>query len=293
MNPLGDKRMYLPRIAAPRYIVFSDFDETYLAHDGSPERRRDRRALEQMLLEEARSLGILFGWVADGPIDMVAASVAAHGLRFIPHFVASSWGAELDFFTREEGRRPVAEWDARVASTGFTRARVAAAIEDLARRGISLTHRDQAGRRIDSYLFEPAPSGKWFDVAAVIQKVSERNGIGAHVYPCHPALGEREGAFDVDFVPRGASKRTVTEFVLSRLGMPRGAAFAFGDDVGDIEMLFSVDHGYLVDNATDEARRRFTRTAGASYARGILDVIERRLAPKQPEAREIEDLEVL
>ncbi len=277
LQPLGDRRMYLPRVISPRWIVFVDFDETYLAHDGSPERRRDRRALEQLLLEEARSLEIVFGWVADGPIDVVAHDVASHGLRFVPHFVASSWGAELDFFTREEGRRPVAEWDARVASTGFSRTRVSNAIEELARRGISLMKREQTGRRLDSYLFEPSSKTRSLEVAAMIQKAAERHNIGAHVYPCHPALGEPEGAYDVDFVPRGIGKKQVVDFVLERFGIPKSRAFAFGDDVGDVEMLTTVDHGYLVDNATDEARRRFSRTAGASYARGILDVLERRL----------------
>jgi kanosamine-6-phosphate phosphatase len=269
--------MYLPRVEAPRWVIFSDFDETYLAHDGSPERRRDRRALEQMLLEEARPLGILFGWVADGPIDIVAATVAAHGLRLVPHFVASSWGAELDFFTREEGRRRVAEWDARVASSGFSRARVASAIDDLARRGVVLDRREQAGKHIDSYLFQPSGKARNIEIVSAIHKITERHGVGAHVYPCHPALGEPEGAYDVDFVPRGVGKRQVVEFVLEHLGFPRGRAFGFGDDVGDVEMLHAVGHGYLVDNATDDARRRFTRTAGASYARGILDVLERRL----------------
>lgn len=277
MHPLGDRRMYLPRIATPRWIVFADFDETYLAHDGSPERRRDRRALEQFIIEEARPLNLAFGWVADGPIDLVAHAVSSHGLRFVPHFVASSWGAELDFFTREEGRRPVAEWDARVASSGFSRTRVANAIEDLARRGVSLVKREQAGRRIDSYLFEPSSKTRSLEVVTMIHKAAERHNVGAHVYPCHPALGEPEGAYDVDFVPRGVGKKQVVDFVLERLGIPKSRALAFGDDVGDVEMLSTVEHGYLVDNATDEARRRFSRTAGASYARGILDVLLRRI----------------
>ncbi len=277
MQPLGDRRMYLPRIAAPRWVVFADFDETYLAHDGSPERRRDRRALEQLLLEEAHAMGLVFGWVADGPIDVVSATVGTHGLRVIPHFIASSWGAELDFFSREEGRRPVAEWDARVAQSGFSRTRVAAAIDEAARRGIPLVRREQAGRCIDSYLFHPSGRGKSPEIAGTLHKVAERHGIGVHVYPCHPALGEPDGTFDVDFVPRGVGKRQVVDFILDRVGLPRGRALGFGDDVGDVDMLTAVDHGYLVDNATDDARRRFSRTAGASYARGILDVMERRI----------------
>ncbi|MDC0744027.1 HAD hydrolase family protein [Polyangium mundeleinium] len=277
MPPLGDRRTYLPRVAAPRWVVFADFDETYLAHDGSPERRRDRRSLEQLLLEEATALGLVFGWVADGPIDVVAATVGTHGLRVVPHFIASSWGAELDFFSREEGRRPVAEWDARVAQSGFSRARVASALDDLLRRGIPLVRREQAGRRIDSYTFQPSGRGRSPEITSILHKVAERHGIGVHVYPCHPALGEPEGTYDVDFVPRGVGKRQVVDFVLDRLGIPRARAFSFGDDVGDVDMLSAVEHGYLVDNATDDARRRFSRTAGASYARGILDVIERRI----------------
>ena len=80
MPPLGDRRTYLPRIVAPRWVVFADFDETYLAHDGSPERRRDRRSLEQLLLEEAASLGLVFGWVFAG--HQLGAATAAFGAGY-------------------------------------------------------------------------------------------------------------------------------------------------------------------------------------------------------------------
>jgi kanosamine-6-phosphate phosphatase len=269
--------MYLPRVEAPRWVVFADFDETYLAHDGAPERRRDRRALEEFLIEEARARGIVFGWVADGPIDAVSESVAAHGLRVLPHFLASSRGAEIELFSREGGRRPWPEWEARLAAGGlFSRSRVLAAVGDLERRGLVLERHDH-GRRLERYRFEPARAWRIGEALAWIRQAADRNGVSAHVAPCHPALGDPEGAYDIDFIPRCAGKRQVVEFVLERLGLPRSRAVSFGDDVGDLDMLQAVEHGYLVDNATDEARCRFPRTAGASYARGILDVLERRI----------------
>lgn len=277
MHPLGDRRIHLPRVDAPRWLVFSDFDETYLAHDGSPERRRDRRALEQFLIEYARPLGIVFGWVTDGPIDSVAATYQAHGLRIVPHFVASSWGAELDFFSREEGRRSAAEWDARMGVSGFSLTLVTEARDELAQHGVRLEDRKDSGPRMDSFVFVPPVKQRANELAALVHRVAERHFVDVHVGPCHPALGEAEGAYSVDFVPRGANKRNVVQFVMERVGAPRIRTMAFGDDVGDIEMLCAVEHGYLVDNATSEARRRFARTAGASYARGILDMMERRI----------------
>jgi kanosamine-6-phosphate phosphatase len=163
-----------------------------------------------------------------------------------------------------------------MAGAGFSRARVLAAVSDLERRGLKLARHDYA-RRFERYRFEPTRASRVGEAIAQIHKAAERHGIAVHATPCHPALGDPEGAYDVDFVPRGAGKRQVVEFVLERLGLTRGRAVGFGDDVGDLDMLNAVEHGYLVDNATDEARRRFSRTAGSSYARGILDVIERRI----------------
>ena len=277
MHPLGDRRMHLPRVDAPRWLVVSDFDETYLAHDGSPERRRDRRALEQFLIEYARTLGIVFGWVTDGPIDTVAATVQAHGLRVVPHFIASSWGAELDFFSRGAGRRSAAEWDARMGVSGFSLSLVNDARNELANRGVRLEDRVGGSPRMDSFVFVPSTKPHAGELAALIHRVAEKHFVDVHVGPCHPALGEAEGAYGVDFVPRGANKRNVVQFVMERLGVPRIRTMAFGDDLGDIDMLCAVEHGHLVDNATNEARRRFSRTAGASYARGILDMMERRI----------------
>jgi kanosamine-6-phosphate phosphatase len=269
--------MYLPQVDSPRWVVFADFDETYLAHDGAPEQRRDRRALEQVLMEEARPRGILFGWVADGPIDTVAATVAAHGLRVVPHFIASARGAELELFSREGGRRPWPEWEARIAASGFSRARVSAALDDLSRQGIALVRREQAGRRIDCHRWVPPRGARPADFAETIRRAAELHGVHAHVLPANELDGGPADGWDVDFVPRGAGKRQVVEFVLERTRVPRSRALGFGDDVGDLEMLLAVEHGYLVDNATDEARRRFSRTAGASHARGILEVIEHRI----------------
>jgi kanosamine-6-phosphate phosphatase len=277
MHPLGDRRMHLPRVDAPRWLVFADFDETYLAHDGSPERRRDRRALEQLLIEYAKPLGIVFGWVTDGPVDTVSEIFHEHGLRIVPHFIASSWGAELDFFSREDGRRSAAEWDARMGVSGFSLALVSEARDELANLGVRLEDRNDGGPKMDRFIFVPPPKQRVSEVIAQVHRIAEKHFVDVHVGLCHPALGYPEGAYFVDFVPRGANKRNVVQFIMERLGVPRIRTMAFGDDIGDIDMLCAVEHGYLVDNATSEARRRFSRTAGSSYARGILDTMQRRI----------------
>lgn len=277
MHPLGDRRTHLPRVDAPRWLVFADFDETYLAHDGDPDNRRDRRALEQFLIEYARTLRIAFGWVTDGPVDAIADSFHEHGLRVVPHFIASSWGAELDFFSREEGRRSAAEWDARMGVSGFSLALVSEARDELANLGVTLEDRNDGGPKMDRFVFTPQPKQRVTDLVALVYRVAEKHLVDVHVGPCHSALGEPEGAYSVDFVPRGANKRNVAQFVMERLGVPRIRTMAFGDDIGDIDMLCAVEHGYLVDNATNEARRRFAKTTGSSYARGILDTMERRI----------------
>jgi len=130
---------------------------------------------------------------------------------------------------------------------------------------------------MDRFIFMPPAKQPVTELVALIYRVAEKHFVDVHVGACHSALGEPEGAYSVDLVPRGANKRNVAQFVMERLGVPRIGTMAFGDDIGDIDMLCAVEHGYLVDNATDEARRRFSRTAGSSYARGILDTMERRI----------------
>jgi kanosamine-6-phosphate phosphatase len=277
MHPLGDRRMHLPRVDAPRWLVFSDFDETYLAHDGSPELRSDRRALEQLLIEYGRTLGIVFGWVTDGPIDVVAETFHHHGLRIVPHFIASSWGAELDFFSREEGHRAAAEWDARMGVRGFSLTLVSQARDELSNHGVTLEDRRHGGRRMDSFIFVPSRKLPVEELSAIVHRIAEKHFVDVHIGPCHPALGERAGAYFVDFVPHGANKRNVVQFIMDRLGVPRIRTMAFGDDIGDVDMLSAVEHGYLVENATEEARSRFARTTESSYARGILDTMQRRI----------------
>lgn len=52
----------LPEIPNPKYIVFSDFDETYFPHQLTAERKSQIQALEQTIVEKSRISGLLLAW---------------------------------------------------------------------------------------------------------------------------------------------------------------------------------------------------------------------------------------
>ena len=55
---------YLPKVQRPGALVFSDFDETYFAHERDAGKDADLRKLEDYLVEKASERAFLFGWVS-------------------------------------------------------------------------------------------------------------------------------------------------------------------------------------------------------------------------------------
>lgn len=49
---------------------------------------------------------------------------------------------------------------------------------------------------------------------------------------------------------------------------------AFGDSGNDIDMLKAVEHGYLLFNATDEAKGLHDQHASSAYGEGIMEVCQ-------------------
>ena len=76
----------------PQYVVFSDFDETYLAHDLNQARLRAVQRLEAFIRNQSCQLGVLFGWVTGSNLESVRAKMDSSGLRLMPHFVGSALG---------------------------------------------------------------------------------------------------------------------------------------------------------------------------------------------------------
>ncbi|UQZ75747.1 hypothetical protein C2I17_14980 [Niallia circulans] len=73
-------------------------------------------------------------------------------------------------------------------------------------------------------------------------------------------------------MPLNTGKRAVADFVMKQFKISVANTFAFGDSGNDIEMLKAVEHGYLLNNATGEAKQLHNRITPEPYVKGIKNV---------------------
>ena len=57
--------------------------------------------------------------------------------------------------------------------------------------------------------------------------------------------------------------------------VPLANTIAFGDSGNDVEMLKTVKHGYLLGNATEEAKGLHDKVTVSHYSSGILEVLKK------------------
>lgn len=62
--------------------------------------------------------------------------------------------------------------------------------------------------------------------------------------------------------------------MLDKYNLKREDAFAFGDSGNDLRMLQAVKHGYLVENATEEAKNAHRKIATGPYSNGIISTLK-------------------
>lgn len=266
---LPEEMARLSFIEKPRYALFVDFDETYLAHHPTPEDIRAREALEDQLMRDTEPDRMLFIWLTGSTLASVVHKCRAHKLRMLPHIVASSVGAEIDLISRMRGFEKLAAWETAIAESGFDSAKVDEVIRKLQANGISLRRQKQRGSRIESYYYMGASREDETAAVSRIRAEAEALGLGVNVSVCNPRVGDPEGAYDVDFFPRVCGKANTVRFLQTHFGISRDRTLAFGDSMGDLGMLEAVGHGFLVQNATPSARDRFHRVARGRYAHGI------------------------
>ncbi|SDC49536.1 HAD-IIB family hydrolase [Streptomyces prasinopilosus] len=262
-----------PRPRGVPLAVFCDFDETYLAHDPSPRQRRDLVELEDLLLEEATRGTLLFGWVTGSSLESVLAKADRHRLRVLPHFLAASLGTDLTYFTTDGPHRDE-RWRHRLRASGYTKATVNEVVAQLVANGVSL--RPQGGQEraefLSSYYYTAREDRS--DRAAIrrIETACVLAGLSVSTNRCNPKAGDPDGSYDVDFLPRTGGKRAVVAYLVERF--TAADSLAFGDSGNDLDMLRGVRHGYLVANATAEARAAHPRVSPHPYAAAVRHAIE-------------------
>lgn len=107
-----------------------------------------------------------------------------------------------------------------------------------------------------------------------IKEIAEQYQVGVNINRCNPLAGDPEDCYDVDFIPIGTGKDEFVKFILGKYDLRRENAIAFGDSGNDLKMLKAVQHGYLIQNATEEAKKAHSMLVQGEYSIGILNTLK-------------------
>lgn len=266
----------LPNVEDPKYIVFCDFDETYYPHSMSHEKQKDLYELENYLEAKSNNEELVFGWVTGSSIESILHKMEQGRFRFFPHFIASDLGTEITYFSENNFLENDPDWHSQIIIEEFNKRKVDEIYNVLHNGNIPLIPQTQMGssRYKRNYYYQIQHESVDKKNLATIQRVAKEYGIGVNINRCNPLAGDPEDSYDIDFIPLGTGKNEIVRFMLDKFGLSREHAFAFGDSGNDLLMLKSVKHGYLIGNATQEAKEAHTKIATGTYSKGILRTLQ-------------------
>ncbi|MCE4957876.1 HAD-IIB family hydrolase [Macrococcoides caseolyticum] len=252
-----------------QYLVCSDFDETYFAHQLS--NPSDVKALDQFLARNAEQKGILFGIISASTKEMIEACLKIGHYDYYPHFISTNSGTEIYYmqngkFIRDE------VYHEKFKQLNFNKSVILDIEQQLKDDNIQL---------ITQLPFENAPFSRNYYYKSLgnidqqniekIKSLGRAHHFNVNVSRCNPLIGDPEDHYDVDFYPDIAGKHAVVKYLMQQFNIPYDNTFAFGDSGNDILMLKEVKHGYLVSNATPEAKSLYQHHTVSSYNKGILE----------------------
>ncbi len=267
----------LPFVAEPKYVVFTDFDETYLAHQNTDCHQNDLQELEEYLLNETYHKQIFFGWVTGSSLTSVFDKINRCGLRLLPHFIASSLGTELIYFNQKQSGQKDKTWENNLIKTGFSDILVHDLVSFLKLDNINLIPQPQIedSRFLKNYYYHQQNTLLDAQALSKIKDLVNKAGIAVNISQCNPLSGDPNNCYDVDFIPAGTGKKQIVNFILNQTNVSYQNSIAFGESGNDIEMLQTVRHGYLVGNSTNEAKKLHSQIEENEYAKGILSVLKK------------------
>ncbi|AXE33077.1 HAD family hydrolase [Chromobacterium phragmitis] len=253
-----------------RWLIVSDFDETFMPAMQSREPDAGIERLQNRLAELKRSHQLLFGWATGNSRRAVMEKMRRYP-DFPWDFALTSLGTEL-YWRRPDGVAEDEEWPSG-AGAAFE-PRMAMLVELFERHGLALQAQPDAfqQKRIRGY-YLPA-DGRERESIERIHRLCAQAGLAASITHASPAAGDPEGVYDVAILPPGCGKKQGVDFIAGLHEVDPRRVIVFGDSCNDIEMLRGYEHGYLVGNALDEARRAFGRVVKGIYCHGIVDGLE-------------------
>ncbi|CAM4191411.1 HAD-IIB family hydrolase [Paenibacillus tarimensis] len=267
------KVVYTP--AVTEYLIFFDFDETYYPHECLPDQLNKAYELEHYLQQLARDHHVKIAWVTGSSVQQIQAKMKIAGMTQLPHYIASNLGTEM-WEARPDGQLvTIPSWAKIIRESGFSRRDVEDLISELKLTYNIILHEQtqfgQSGYKMNYYYYPVLAARTQYDLS-IIRHLAANQGIGININSCNPKAGDPENAYDVDFIPAGTGKKAAVQFLVDYNQVPQSKTLAFGDSGNDIEMLRTVAHGYLLQNATAEAKSCYHNIATYPYAEGILHV---------------------
>ena len=198
-------------------------------------------------------------------------------LKFLPKVSRPAWitGTELTSFDQDGQGLRDPQWDAILERSGYSQRRIEAVVHALGLARISLLRQPQSEQAPfkSCFYYRSIDAHRDAQAAQAIREEATRAGLAVNMSRCNPFVGDPADCFDVDFIPAGTGKRCVVEFLLAKTGLPRERTLAFGESGNDLDMLKAVGQGYLVANATEEAKALHDRRTAGNHAGGILEVL--------------------
>jgi kanosamine-6-phosphate phosphatase len=258
-----------------QYLILCDFDETYYPHERTAAQLIKLHELEEYLNHLGERHQAKTGWVTGSSLDQILQKMKMARITFLPHFIASNLGTEI-WMTDSDGQlHSLPQWESNIRSSGFSRYAVEEICNEL--RSIynirlqAQTQHGQAPHKMNFYYYEKSEAGTRYDLN-IIKRLAFNYAIQVNINRCNPKAGDPHQAYDIDFIPNGAGKKQVAQFMRTYYNVPFERTIAFGDSGNDIEMLTEAKYGYLLQNATPEAKSLYPHIAPFPYAEGILHV---------------------
>lgn len=264
----------------PEYIVFSDLDETFYCHSATEKEILAISDFEKFMESIVKEKHVLFGIVTGSSLASVIKKLTEGRFQFSPHFIACDLGTML-YWVRPNGElSPDLDWTQKLETSNFSEATVNQIVQALRENHqIDLVAQTQLGSSLFKKNYYYYMSEKTRDKQNIehIKKLAKDYQIACNINVCNPLAGDPPNAFDVDFIPMNTGKAAIVTFLNRKFAIEKEKSIGFGDSGNDIEMLLAVGHGYLLQNATYEAKTLYKKITSYPYIKGMLSVLQERL----------------
>ena len=219
-------------------------------------------------------MGLLFVIVTGSHKSKVYERMKKAGYHYYPHILASDLGTEITYF-HQGGIEKDQEWEEYLLKGhNFNIDLIEEMVDILKKQGIDLIKEKSHTSLKSHYYYYSNLKNDSLNLEKIKDEVSKRK-ISVSINKCNPLAGDPENAYDICFLPLKAGKHEVVKYLLGKYKIDYEKSIAFGDSGNDLQMLAQVKHGYLVKNATEEAKLYHKSIVEAPYAEGILRVINK------------------